>query len=376
MSQSIEIQMLSALEIFHYSYRFQNHLFILALEEEMNLQNIITDLRVLHSAHIRIIVACRNFDELRNILKVWNHRGCPFEYFTMNADDDAIQKRIVDLEQSLESDNIPVLGLGESKGEKPFSTILDDFVMNLASYLTVDKAFFLSSRPGLVVDDEFVSHTTPQEISGYLKKARHINIGKERLSFFVDQNKQLGVEIVLLEGKTGCLFQEIFTHRGRGSLLTSDYPNVIRKGRITDVMDIALLMKPYIQSGAILPVTEDKLAEEIDLYYVYTVNNSIVAVATLKDYGTAAELAKFSTLPRYQGKGRAKELAENMIRTARDAQKDYIFALSIEPKMFDFFENLGFAECDRHNLPRKWKENYDMTRTSKAFRMEVKSHSS
>ena len=61
MNQSIEVQMLSALEFFHYSHKFQNHLFIMVLEDEADLKNLITDLRVIHAlAHL---VTIQRLDE-------------------------------------------------------------------------------------------------------------------------------------------------------------------------------------------------------------------------------------------------------------------------------------------------------------------------
>ena len=77
MSQSIEVQMLNALEIFHYSSRFQNHLFILNLESMVDIGKIITDLRVLNRAQIKIIVVLPNYDKLPDMLTRWNLQGCP-----------------------------------------------------------------------------------------------------------------------------------------------------------------------------------------------------------------------------------------------------------------------------------------------------------
>lgn len=371
MSQSVEEQMLDTLEIFHYSYRFQNRLFVLVLEQEIKLENIITDLRVLHSAHIMIMIICSDHGDLQRLLQVWNLRGCPFEYFKKSIDQELQLSQVTELKQVFQKGSIPVIGLTEDTEKSGFSALFDRFSMNLASHFSVNKLFFLSAAPGLIIDNRFVSHTTPQEISVYLENSQEINMGKDRLAFFQDQNRINGCEIVLLEGNTGCLFQEIFTHMGRGTLITSDYPNIIRNGEISDVMDLALLMKPYSQAGSILPISEDELANEIESFYVYTVNNSMVAAAKLKEYGSAAELAKFCTLPRYQGKGRARELAGRMIQNARQAKKEYIFALSTEPKMFEFFENLGFKPHNRQDLPETWKKSYDMTRPSKAFRLKL-----
>ena len=367
MDQSIEVRMLSALEIFHYSYRFQNKLFILALSEEVELEEIVTDLRILHNAHIKTLVICANDQKLSETLQTWNVRGCPFEFVDNVFSDCLSQNQFQTVETMLTSDTIPVLSIDKSKKTDSFQLLLDRFTMDLASRLTVEKVFFLSDTDGLIVDEGFISHTTPDESTQYISTSQTINIGQVRLKYLIDQNRLYGVDVILLEGKSGSLFQEIFTHRGRGSLITSDYPNIIRKGKTSDVMDISLLMKPYVQTGAILPVDENQLAREIENYSVYTVNNSIVAAAKFTDYGNVAELAKFCTLPRYQGKGRAKELAEKLIENAKEMQKEYLFALSIEPRMFNFFKNLGFEESDRESLPKKWKQNYDLSRPSKAF---------
>jgi amino-acid N-acetyltransferase len=258
-----------------------------------------------------------------------------------------------------------------STGSETGIDSLDHFSTNLASRLTVDKIFFLSQDPGLIIDDQFLSHTTPDELQKFLSSESVINIGQPRMELLIEHSRNQGFDIVLLEGKSGCLFQEIFTHRGIGTLLTSTYPNTIRKAELSDVMDIALLMKPYVQSGAILAITEDELAAEIENYFVYSVNNSIVAAAKLTEYNDAAEMAKFCTLPRYQGKGRAHELAIRLIETATRIGKKSIFALSIDPRMFDFFRNLGFSECARNELPANWLQDYDLSRPSKSFQLTI-----
>ncbi len=371
MDQSIEIQMLNALEFFHYSCRFQNHLFVLSLEKGIALGNIINDLRVLNAAQIRCVLVVWNYADLKSELGEWNARGCPFEYWDFSCRDSIDSTQVRDIVTSYESGKIPVIGIDSPEVKEQGDQTLDQFTMKLAQNFIVDKVFFLSQYDGLYIDNNFVSHLTPQEAQDWLEKAEVFNIEKERILNFIRSNLENGFEIVLLEGQGGSLFQEIFTHRGKGTLLTNDYPNVIRKGLISDVSDIEMLLRPYMRSGSILTVSEDSIAKEVSKYYVYTVNNSIVAIAKLTDHGEAFELAKFCTLPRYQGKGRARELANEMIKTAREADKDYIFALTIEPKMIDFFNSLGFVECDRDVLSGQWRQSYDMSRPSKAFRLNI-----
>jgi len=369
MSQTVDLRMLDALEIFHYSYRFQNRLFVLALAESIDLRDIITDLRVLHAAHIQTIVICYDHDKLLNLLQAWNNRGCPFCYQSGRSTTAPGETDLKTIRQALAAGSIPVIGLASSEGKGLDDDHLDQFSINLASLLTVDKVFFLSSETGLIINNRFLSHTTPDELEDFLGDNCRVNIGRRRLQYLVEHARSQGFDIVLLEGKSGCLFQEIFTHRGIGTLMTSAYPNIIRRAELSDVMDISLLMKPYVRAGTILAVPEDELAADISSYFVYTVNNSIVAAAKLTVHGDAAEMAKFCTLPRYQGKGRAHELARLLIDTACKMKKRFLFALSVEPRMFDFFRNLGFSECSRQDLPQSWLENYNLARPSKAFRL-------
>ena len=118
MSQSIDVRMLDALEIFHYSYRFQNRLFIMVLEESLDLRNIITDLRVLHSAHIQTIVICHDHDKLLNLLQVWNNRGCPFQYVSNAFGKTTAEQNAITVKGILEKGSIPVFALPDSKNEE------------------------------------------------------------------------------------------------------------------------------------------------------------------------------------------------------------------------------------------------------------------
>ncbi len=370
MNHSIEVQMLNALEFFHYSYRFQRRLFVLSLSPETDLKNIVTDLRVLNASKIKCIVVMENQAKLSKTVREWSDRGYPFEFFQQECDTD-FTNSVADVRELTEKGKIPVIGLKARQNRHASLELIEKSTIDLAQHFIVDKVFFLSKFDGLKINESFISHLTPQEAQREMKDNSEVNIGRNHLDFLVKSNLEYGFEIVLLKGESGCLFQEIFTHRGKGTLLTNDYPNVIRKGKKSDVMDISLLLKPYVSSGAILPVSEDSIAAEVHEYYVYTVNRSIVAIAKLTDYGAAIELAKFCTLPRYQGKGRARELAEKMIQTVRNAKKEFMFALSIEPKMFEFFKSLGFSECDRESLPESWKNQYDRSRQSKAFRLNI-----
>ncbi len=56
---------------------------------------------------------------------------------------------------------------------------------------------------------------------------------------------------------------------------------------------------------------------------------------------------------------------------ARAQGKKFVFSLSIEPKMWQFFLGLGFVETDRATLPEEWQKGYDLSRESKGFRLDL-----
>ena len=86
MNHAIEVQMLNALEFFHYSDRFQEHLFVLSLDKEIDLENIVTDLRVLNAVKIRCIVIGWNKEGLEKNIEQWNRRGYPFEFISVDTE--------------------------------------------------------------------------------------------------------------------------------------------------------------------------------------------------------------------------------------------------------------------------------------------------
>ncbi len=367
MKDTIDTQMLDALELFHYANRFRNHLFVLVLEDGVELEKIMLDLRMLYSAHIKIVILYQADQQIGDCLDCWSHRGFRLHHSTSKTPGQAIDL----LGEERDCAEGAVIGLDLADCSEPNSLTHQSLL--IAQQLNADKVFFLGGQKGLSLDGQFLSHPLPSELELYLDKGKALNLEPSRLRLMIETTKSAGIEIIILAGTSGTLFEEIFTHRGNGTLLTEDYPNLIRQGRDSDLTDLLMLIKHEMQQGSILPVAEVAIAENIHNYFVYTVSDSIVASATLVDYGATAELAKFCTLPRYQGKGRARQLALQMIEKAAKLNKDYVFALSVNPQMWDFFLGLGFAEVTREELPHDWQAQYDFSRPSKAFKKTLPS---
>ena len=198
-----------------------------------------------------------------------------------------------------------------------------------------------------------------------------MNLSVDLLNFFVEQQELHNVDIVMVQARRGAIYEEVFTHAGSGTLFSREYKNILRVATESDVRDIMAIMQPYIVEGALKLMTEDELLSIVDQFMVYAVNDQIIAAAALIQFGSACELAKLCTLPRFQARGRAKDLVRALIERARTQGSEYVFALTVSSYVCDFFERLGFYQISRESLPQSWKIGYDLSRQSKAFRFDL-----
>lgn len=362
--KSLENQMLDAAELFHYAHRFRDALFVFVLNEDTEFERLITDIRVLASSRIRAIFFCLDQPDLAAQVSFWGIRGAPFRYLSQGEHVFNPNKLQSLVEPLLGQGLFPVIGLNRMDHAHPSA------LFALSKLLHADKVFLLSEFRGLEVNGRILSHVTPSDWNSLLGSSQ-INIGTEKLSEIYRLLNEFGIEIVLLDGAPGSIFQEIFTHRGRGTLFSENYPNIIRRAEPKDTHEIMLILRAHFESGALLVLNEEEIANTIEDFFVYSVNGAIVATTKLVRFGDSAELAKFVTLARYQGRGRARELAIHMIGEAKAIGLRRVFALSIEERMWAFFRNLGFKEVARESLPEEWQQHYDFARPSRAFEMQI-----
>ena len=127
-------------------------------------------------------------------------------------------------------------------------------------------------------------------------------------------------------------------------------------------------IRPQIESGRILPVEENAIAQDLQNFWVYEIDEQIVSVMRLKEYGDWAEIATGSTIFRDQKFGRASELFNHIFEEAAKRRFKGVFSVSNNPKVQRKLETSGFVEVQHEELPQAWQEQYDSNRSSKAYR--------
>ncbi|MCA9525160.1 MAG: GNAT family N-acetyltransferase, partial [Myxococcales bacterium] len=140
-----------------------------------------------------------------------------------------------------------------------------------------------------------------------------------------------------------------------------------REATLADAADLHLLLKAEMARGVVKPVSDRQIAATAHEHLVITIDGLVVGTARLAPYGTWAEMSRFATLPRYRGRGRARTLGLALIERARQLGFADLFALSVDARMWRFFESLGLEAIEREALPASWQAGYDFARPSRAF---------
>lgn len=371
-------ELFRALEFAHYAERFRDRVFVVALPAGVPLADQLLDIKVLAGYRIGVVLVTQDPDfTLEGAISQANQRGARFELSLVTSlvfDAGALNLDFGRIENTIRSGKTPVIAFHgtaeEDHPEKPSHPVYA-LAGTFAEILGAQKLVLIHPLTDAIHRTLPRSSVQPGELAALPEALRTAGLEEgAELCGFIERQFQRGTpDVVLIEGRTGDLFREVFTHDGAGILFNATGQARIRGAEMPDVTDIALLLRPEIEAGRIRPVSEDHIERNIHNYWIYEIDGMPVGLACLRHHGDEAEMSQFSTLPRYRGKGRAKELARFLIERARERGYRGVFALSVDERMWEFFLALGFERVARETLPEGWREKYDLSRPSRAFRM-------
>lgn len=126
----------------------------------------------------------------------------------------------------------------------------------------------------------------------------------------------------------------------------------VRPAEDQDVSSMIALMEPFVAVGDLLPRTPLDILRDLPSYVVVAEPQSgVVGVGSLKRYSESlAEIQALAVSPAMQGTGVGRSVVEQLIRTARAAGLQEVFALTRRPL---FFERLGFQIAQVSRFPSK-----------------------
>lgn len=405
--------------ILKYVPRFQGQIFVVALDGSIvaddNFGNLLVDIAVLRSLGIRVVMVhgvgqqMNELSVLRGIT-ISNHDGSGvtdaatldlairaaarvshliLEGLTQNSLKAAITNAVralpigiirgvdqqftgkverVDREfitHILNEGIVPIMQpIGYGPDGKSLRINSDLLAAELAEALQATKIIYLTPFAGLEIDNEIrreidiealrdILRTKPERIDELVRsKAMHavkaIETGTPRVHI---------VDGRVFDG----LLNEIFSSEGVGSLIYGNDYQQIRRATRRDVRALYSLIRGGVKREELLHRTQQAIEKNIDHFYVFEVDETIIACVTLIFYPNKPNLAEIGSLyvlPLYHNRGIGKKMVEFACLRAKEKGAESVVAMSTQS--FGFFTGVvDFEEADKSILPESRLKLYE-----------------
>ena len=363
-----------ALEFSHYAERYRDNVLAIGLSLNTPFHDLVLDFKVLAAYGVKLVIMAPdpNF-ELEREIALSNTHGTNFSLIQAQEPKSAgsydLKVNLNQIEAALKLGETPIvvyhcLTPQTSQIEAP-----QKLGKYIATRLKAKKVIFLSQQAQQLEDALSRTRVSYDEFEGFYKRLHETNMGMfEESMRYVQSLLQSEIpEIAFLVGKPGVLCQEVFTHEGAGILFSKIGHTEIRPAELRDISDILFQIRQEVEAGRILPVEENSIAQNIHNFWVYEIDEQIVSIMCLKEYGDWAEIATGSTVYRDRKFGRASELFMRLLEEAKNRGLKGVFGVSISPKLEKMLLPIGFKEVQRSDLPQAWQDQYDAQRSSKAY---------
>ena len=174
----------------------------------------------------------------------------------------------------------------------------------------------------------------------------------------------------ILDGNIdGVMPCEIFSGLGSGTMIYTGNYGKVRSMEQTDIPSVLSIMKPFVESGKLLPRTEVQISDTLEDYIVYEIDGGVHACAALHFYEDGqAEIAAVAVDENYAHMGIGPKLMDNLIEQAMEGQATSIFIMTTQTA--DWFEQLGFEEDSIESLPEARRKLWTPRRGSKLYRLK------
>ena len=189
------------------------------------------------------------------------------------------------------------------------------------------------------------------------------------------QTCRLGIpRIHLLDGRhRGVLLDELFSEEGVGTMVHGDSYREIRPLREEDIPELLSMIARSMADAKLVHRTYESICENLQSYYVYTLDDTIVGCVALYPYPDeqCAELGCLFIKKNYEGRGYGKAMCRFVENKAREQGFSRIFAIS--QSAVDYFrDRMHYDPLPRSVLPAPRREMLESSgRTSGVFGREL-----
>lgn len=267
------------------------------------------------------------------------------------------------LNQLMDRGILPIVQpVAYNRDGQPLRVNSDLMASALSLSLKSNKLIFLTSRPGLTLNGELSVNLPVEALRDAMRKnSDAVEPALHSKAQFAIQALEGGTERVhILDGRIfGGLLTEIFDKVGIGTMIHSNAYQQIRLARKKDIPSILTITKNAIRTEALRHRTRQSLEKDIETFFVYEIDDSLIACTNLVRYPDpeVLELATVYVQPFYQGRGVGKRMVEFALQEAVRQGAKKIFALTTTSRPF-FVDVCGFREGSLEDLPTERRELY------------------
>ena len=247
----------------------------------------------------------------------------------------------------------------------------DLLAAELAEALHATKIIFFTPCSGLEIGGKFQQQISVDALRETLaNKPDAINEPMRSKAAHAIKAIETGTPRVhLLDGRqVDSLLTEIFSNEGVGTLIHGNEYQQIRKATRRDVRAIHNLTRSAVKREELLFRTQQAIEKNIDQFYVFEIDENLIACVSVNFYPEQPGLAEVGSLyvmPFYHHRGVGKKMVDFACLQAKERGATNVIALSTQA--FTFFTSVcGFAEAEKDALPESRLKSYeDSGRNSK-----------
>jgi amino-acid N-acetyltransferase len=285
-----------------------------------------------------------------------------------------IERIDTDFLQSLLAQGIlPVVPpLGFDGDGRTYRVNSDSVASALAEALKATKLIYITTEDGLIRDGQMIRQMIVAELEEILSSNAHVFSAEMRSKALhaCAACKAGTPRVHIINGRIDeSLLTEVFSNEGVGTLIYANEYQQIRRALKKDVRHILQLTKNSVRSEELVKRTKTTIEKQIGDYYIFEIDKNPVGCVALHSYPefNKAELACLYVRPSHENQGIGRKLIKYVEDRAREMGVTELLTLSTQA--FNYFQSKGgFAEGSPDDLPPGRREKYDASgRNSKVL---------
>jgi amino-acid N-acetyltransferase len=240
----------------------------------------------------------------------------------------------------------------------------DLLAAEMAEALHATKIIYLAPSPGLEIEGD-VAHEISVEALRTMLKDHPEQVAESSRSKAAHAIKAIETgtpRVHIVDGRVfDGLLNEIFSNEGVGSLVYGNDYQQVRKATRRDARLLYNLTRNAVRREELIHRTQQAIEKNIDQFFVFEVDEAVIACVTLifyTDHPDTAEVGSLYVLPFYHNRGIGKKMVDYACLQAKERGAKKVIALSTQS--FGFFTNVcGFEESTKEILPEARLKLYE-----------------